>query len=176
MFASRWLPTVVCAAKNKPLINVALGFDTFVVMRHASLGESLGCYFCNDIVAANNSQRDRSLDQQCTVTRPGLSNMAGALGVELMVAMMHKKEGDDVKIPHQIRGSVLEFQQMLLETPQFPNCTACSNSIVSAYLAQPCQFTQDVCTDPKLLEKISGIDDLVKDVDLDLCIDSDEDF
>lgn len=117
---SRWLPTVICAAKDKHLINVALGFDTFLVMRHSSLGEKLGCYFCNDIVAAGNSQRERPLDQQCTVTRPGLSNMAGALAVELMIAMIHydinkSSTEEESKIPHQIRGSVLSFSQMLLE-------------------------------------------------------------
>lgn len=90
---------------NKMLINVALGFDSYLIMRHgcgvdadgislkpdtpavlptpppasrdaevAASSESLprlGCYFCQDIVAATNSQRDRTVDQQCTVTRPG---------------------------------------------------------------------------------------------------------
>merc|ERR1719452_424720 len=76
---SRWLPTVMCSlCPDKLVINAALGFDTFLVMRHgvrlaevAEESQQLGCYFCNDIVAPGDSSRDRSLDQQCTVTRPG---------------------------------------------------------------------------------------------------------
>lgn len=53
---SRWLPTVVAKAKGKIVMNAALGFDTYVVMRHGpepaeGFEETLGCYFCNDVVA-----------------------------------------------------------------------------------------------------------------------------
>jgi ubiquitin-like modifier-activating enzyme ATG7 len=53
---SRWLPTVLAKAKNKLTLNAALGFDTFVCMRHGVTGvdgepAKLGCYFCNDVVA-----------------------------------------------------------------------------------------------------------------------------
>ena len=52
---SRWLPTVMGKAANKIVLNAALGFDTYVVMRHGlkttDPGEvELGCYFCNDVV------------------------------------------------------------------------------------------------------------------------------
>ena len=45
------------------MINAALGFDTFMVMRHGVSSDrentrekfySLGCYFCNDVVAPTN--------------------------------------------------------------------------------------------------------------------------
>ena len=53
---SRWLPTVMGKAAGKIVMNAALGFDSFVVMRHgvnskSTPGQDLGCYFCNDVVA-----------------------------------------------------------------------------------------------------------------------------
>ena len=58
---------------DKLVVNVALGFDTFLILRHgvrvAGPGSPphLGCYFCNDVVSPADSTRDRTLDQQCTV-------------------------------------------------------------------------------------------------------------
>ena len=53
---SRWLPTIIGKAAGKVVMNAALGFDTFLVMRHGSREsdsdqDRLGCYFCNDVVA-----------------------------------------------------------------------------------------------------------------------------
>ncbi|GAA5993413.1 hypothetical protein JCM5350_006869 [Sporobolomyces pararoseus] len=116
---SRWLPTVMGAAKGKLVMNVALGFDTFLVMRHGvpssdtATSETttsgspykgkLGCYYCNDIVAPMDSLSDRTLDQMCTVTRPGLAAIASATAVELMVSILQHPLGphapSDVPLP-----------------------------------------------------------------------------
>ncbi|TSK45811.1 Ubiquitin-like modifier-activating enzyme ATG7 [Bagarius yarrelli] len=156
---SRWLPTVVAASQRKLVVNAALGFDTFVVMRHglkknkdsdagdscesssfsasdtssastpatpgSSLfsnipGHRLGCYFCNDVVAPGDSTRDRTLDQQCTVSRPGLAMIAGALAVELMVSILQHPEGGfkelykNSEVLSQERPKRQSFSQQLL--------------------------------------------------------------
>lgn len=213
----------MCAAYGKLLINTALGFDTYLVMRHGqtraptvplssstngdlasaeltapvSAEGRLGCYFCNDIVAATNSQKDRTLDQQCTVTRPGLSFIASALAVELMVTLAHPKEkhsaeegdeeGDEAEeggvdpnaapeIPHQIRGTVTGFTQFTPHAPAFGCCTACSAPIVQAFIERGFGFVQQACQDSTVLEVTSGITGLMQNVDVDDCVESDDDF
>lgn len=98
---SRWLPTVIASAHNKICMTIALGFETFLVMRHGisvlshdidKQGERLGCYFCNDVVAPRNSVADRTLDQQCTVSRPALCCMASSIGVELLTSVLNHPE------------------------------------------------------------------------------------
>ena len=62
---SRWLPTLLSSIHNKLVLNTALGFDTYLVMRHGvnihcnnnnnnNNEIKLGCYFCNDVVAPQN--------------------------------------------------------------------------------------------------------------------------
>ncbi|EAA62008.1 hypothetical protein AN7428.2 [Aspergillus nidulans FGSC A4] len=130
---SRWLPTVMGKAAGKIVMNAALGFDTFVVMRHGVTNnehpeEELGCYFCNDVVAPMNSQKDQTLDQQCTVTRPGVAAIASALLVELLVSLLQHPLGAAAGapqtpnntqndhplgvIPHQIRGFLSTFENV----------------------------------------------------------------
>jgi len=174
---SRWLPTVMANAKGKLVINAALGFDSFVAMRHGVKrgmrstdppsacmknipGNSLGCYFCNDVVAPGDSTKDRTLDQQCTVTRPGVSMIASALAVELFVSVLQHPmrgcafaqtfsddEDGDVNefeatetgsclglVPHQIRGFLSHHHQVTPSAMAFDRCTACSDVIIRAYL------------------------------------------
>ncbi|XP_004068696.1 ubiquitin-like modifier-activating enzyme ATG7 [Oryzias latipes] len=213
---SRWLPTVIAASKRKLVVNAALGFDTFVVMRHglkkppasrgvdsspscssassspstpagsapsvpgSSLfsnipGDKLGCYFCNDVVAPGDSTRDRTLDQQCTVSRPGLAMIAGALAVELMVSMLQHSEGgyavasssDDRMnepptslglVPHQIRGFLSRFDNVLPASLAFDKCTACSPIVLDNYEKEGFDFLSKVFNSShSFLEDLTGL-------------------
>lgn len=67
---SRWLPTVMGKAAGKIVMNAALGFDSFVVMRHGVKRDldpesELGCYFCNDVVAPANVCHSFFLKTNC---------------------------------------------------------------------------------------------------------------
>ncbi|KAJ1632860.1 hypothetical protein T492DRAFT_627529 [Pavlovales sp. CCMP2436] len=207
---SRWLPSLLCAAQDKLAITAALGFDSYVVMRHgkgpsspsldapalhepeggaapAAVGEGaaadgeaaaaaaaagrLGCYFCNDVVAPVDSTRDRTLDQQCTVTRPGLSMVASALAVEMLVSVAHHPLGHGAAadlpageastplglLPHQIRGFLPTFRTELLCGQSFSCCVACSQRAVSHYREGGFEFLLRAFREPGFLEEFSGL-------------------
>ncbi|CAD7703403.1 unnamed protein product [Ostreobium quekettii] len=183
---ARWLPSVLCTAFNKIAIDIALGFDNFLVMRHGSApgttggtaDRRLGCYFCNDVVAPLNSTADRALDQQCTVARPGLAPIASSLGVELLAAMIQHPEGIHAPalrspsasnatsssadgplggVPHMIRGQLSGFSQVCMEGRAFSQCTACSLTVVEGYLAEGWDFVQRSLQEPKFLEDLTGL-------------------
>ncbi|PHT34983.1 Ubiquitin-like modifier-activating enzyme atg7 [Capsicum baccatum] len=195
---SRWLPSLLCASANKITITAALGFDSFLVMRHGagpagsiqnsqpetlnnvSAGMRLGCYFCNDVVAPIDSTTNRTLDQQCTVTRPGLAPIASALAVELLVGVLHHPSGINAKaefansndngsteqplgiLPHQIRGSLSQFSQMTLVGHASTCCTACSSTVVSEYLTKGMDFILQAINHPTYLEDLTGLTELMK--------------
>jgi ubiquitin-like modifier-activating enzyme ATG7 len=167
---SRWLPTVMAKAAGKIAINTALGFDTFVVMRHGLKepphsgegkviehpedtssplraaasdpvepggvvrsealvagpkqddGEELGCYFCSDVVAPADSLKSATLDQQCTVTRPGAAPMASAIAVELLVSLtQHRLRGRAPAAAPPTAGSANHIQPAPPTDPSLPN-------------------------------------------------------
>jgi ubiquitin-like modifier-activating enzyme ATG7 len=190
---SRWLPTIMAAAHDKILINAALGLDSWLVMRHGggdndtdSPSSRLGCYFCNDVVAPENSTKNRTLDQQCTVTRPGLAPIASSMAVEMLVSLLHhpKKQRAEAPahmtnysptvsasktdpsessplgvIPHQIRGSLVTYTMMAPTVPAFKFCTACSVPTIEAYRDNKLGLVSRVCAslDGTFLEDLSGL-------------------
>jgi len=169
---SRWLPTVLGAVHGKLVINAALAFDTFLVMRQgvpAAAASRLACYFCSDVVAPTLSTANRSLDQQCTVTRPGAAPIAAALAVELMVALLHHPDGGRASatsasplggVPHQVRGSLNDFSQRLFEVSAFDSCTACGPAIMARMRSghpERLAFLMAAFADAKSLEEVSGL-------------------
>ncbi|KAI5986831.1 hypothetical protein EDD15DRAFT_2296653 [Pisolithus albus] len=188
---SRWLPTVLGAAKNKIVLNAALGFDTYLVMRHgaraptsASNSQRLGCYYCNDIVAPADSLTDRTLDQMCTVTRPGLAPIAASTAVELMVSLLQHPDGvhapppppqsataNDIGsesasnsvlglVPHQLRGFLAQFRALLVTGAAFDGCTGCSEAVIKVYEKEGFAMIQRACNETGYLETLTGLDKL----------------
>ena len=196
---SRWLPTVMGKAENKIVLNAALGFDTYVVMRHGAPPQdgsqtTLGCYFCNDVVVAadvspflsghqadtniQQSMKDQTLDQQCTVTRPGVAAIASALLVEVLASILqhplkqhapspvpsadgeYERDPPDHAlgiVPHQIRGFLSTFRNMVIRGTSYPQCSACSEPIISAYKSNGWAFVKKALDNREYVAELSGL-------------------
>eukprot|EP01084_Bolivina_argentea_P249631 417986_1 len=168
---SRYFPTLLGKIYNKIVINIALGFDSYLVMRHCHNNDNLGCYFCSDVVAPIDSISDRSLDQQCTVTRPGLAPIAVGLGIELLISYLQKNNTNKLcsePIPHQIRGYLYDFKNICIKpTECYNHCAACCEPIINEYKKNKWQFITKALNEPKYIEIISGLNKLKDDINFD---------
>jgi len=208
---SRWLPSLLVAAAQRkrmppvdpdrgaagafepparsparpPLgLTVALGFDSFLVQRQTYLGSPAACYFCNDVTAPRDSLAFRTLDQQCTVTRPGLSGISAGIAVELVAALVQHEDRFEAKatgkdsclgaVPHQIRGFLAEFKLSPMETEPFPMCICCSNKILERYEEEGDAFINRVIENSAELEEISGLAAMKAAVSSEDCLAFDE--
>lgn len=174
---TRWLPSVIGKALNKHVMNVALGFDSYLIIKHGNLEDQLGCYFCNDVVVPSDSLTNRTLDQMCTVTRPGVAPLAASQAVELFVSSLQNNSNANVlgEVPHQIRGFLSNFSTIKLQTPSYQCCSACSKPVINGYLDGGWDFVKKSLDDPMFIEDLSGLSKIKQQVEeLDLNTFNDE--
>jgi ubiquitin-like modifier-activating enzyme ATG7 len=229
---SRWLPTLMAKAAGKIVINAALGFDTYMVMRHgvrspqsatsqpnssvkthsSSLPDALvaaasdpieqprsnssapttttdlSCYFCSDVVAPADSLKSATLDQQCTVTRPGAAPLAAAQAVELLVSItQHRLKGrapppapltstaiaagpptDPSQpdshplgtVPHILRGYMSTWQILQISGQAYECCAGCGKGVLEAYEAEGWDFVKKAISEKGYVEKVSGLEEV----------------
>jgi len=127
--------------------------------------------------------KDQTLDQQCTVTRPGVAAIASALLVELLTSILqhpkkqyapaplatsksasgsgnYERDPPDHPlglVPHQIRGFLSTFQNMIMRGQSYPQCSACSDPILSAYKVGGWEFVKKALGNRDYVAELSGL-------------------
>lgn len=122
--------------------------------------------------------KDQTLDQQCTVTRPGVAAIASALLVELLTSLLQHPLGKNAPapqpkggnvpdrdppnhplglVPHQIRGYVSTFQNMVIRGQSYDCCSACSPKILSAYRSNGWDFVKKALQEKDFVAELSGL-------------------
>jgi ubiquitin-like modifier-activating enzyme ATG7 len=104
---------------GKVCITSAIGFDSFVVIRHGTDQHNLACYFCSDIVSPVDTSSNRTLDQQCTISRPGVSGICSGFCSEMAISLLQGSTSLGENIPHSIRGNIGDFNFLTLHSQAF---------------------------------------------------------
>lgn len=106
-------------------------------------------YGSDNLGLISQSLTDRTLDQMCTVTRPGLASIAAATAVELLVSLLQHPEGLLAQapkpntppeeaasqggilgmIPHQLRGFLAQFRNLPIVGAAYDKCAGCSETV-----------------------------------------------
>lgn len=122
--------------------------------------------------------KDQTLDQQCTVTRPGVAAIASALLVEMLTSLLQHPlknaapapqpsqgqvpERDPPNhplglVPHQIRGYVSTFQNMVIRGQSYDCCSACSPKVIEAYRKDEWGFLKRALQEKDYVAELSGL-------------------
>lgn len=124
--------------------------------------------------------KDQTLDQQCTVTRPGVAAIASALLVELFISLLQHPLGKDAPapqaaaasdrepdrdppdhplglVPHQIRGHVSTFRNAVIRGHSYDRCSACSAKILGAYRSNGWDFVRRALQEKDYVSELSGL-------------------
>ena len=104
------------------------------------------------------------MDQQCTVTRPGLSFIACGLIGEMVVSLLQKSLLGDM--PQQIRLFMSQNTYMSSIGVAYDKCSACSMKIMEGISENGLEFIKECLGNPKGIETLTGLD-TIGDVDVD---------
>ena len=120
--------------------------------------------------------------------------IAAAYAVELLVSLIQHPDGADAPapafkrdsgaeeeedgdsseeesclgiIPHQIRGFLSRFTEVLPATSAFSSCTACSDVVVSRFRQEGFAFLMRAFNEASFLEEVTGLRQLHEQTNLD---------
>ncbi len=110
------------------------------------------------------------------MTRPGVAAIASALLVEMLVSILQhplgflapaptshsQNQGDHPLgiVPHQIRGFLPNFQNIVIRGQSYDCCSACSGKILTTFKRDGWEFVKRALNEAGYVEDLSGLSEV----------------